>query len=212
MNLIAVEQGSDEWLEARLGLLTASRVADIMPGKRGQYLASREQLLDKLLAESFTKTASRNYQTKEMLWGVDKEDEARRLYELETGNKVTRVGIAMHPTIKNFGGSPDGLIGKEGFIEIKCPDSHNHMRTLRTGEIDEKYLFQMHALMSVTELQFCDFISYDPRFPEPTMQIKITRVERTDPLVDAIESEAVKFIGELNVNLEKLKVTYALEA
>jgi putative phage-type endonuclease len=216
MKHIACEQNSAAWFAARLGYLTASRVADIMPLKSGAYPTSRATLMDKLLAERLTKVNSNAFVTKAMEYGTATEPQARRVYAFERDVEVNPMGFVLHAHIEGFGASPDGLVvdGRdgEGLVEIKCPETWTHIRTLRTREVDVEYVMQVQAQLACTGLAFCDFVSFDPRLPEEAMQLYIQRLERDDQLIRDIEREASLFLEELQEEARDLLATYRLEA
>ena len=113
----------------------------------------------------------------------------------------------MHPTIADFGASPDGLIGSDGLIEIKCPNTATHIDTLLTGAVPQKYVLQMQTQMACTGRQWCDFVSYDPRMPAE-MQSWVKRVHRDDDLITEIEAETIKFLDELSATIAALRGQY----
>jgi putative phage-type endonuclease len=199
-------QRSDEWFAARRGKVTASRVIDILPGKSG-YTAARKNYMAELLCERLTGVSAESYQNAAMQWGTDTEPMARSVYEAVTGRMVKEVGFVPHPYIADFGASPDGVTGDcdmDICIEIKCPNTATHLQTLTTGEIDYKYIVQMHAAMICAVRSACDFISYDPRLPEK-LAIFIKRINRDFKLVSLIETEVIKFLGELDALEEAMR-------
>jgi putative phage-type endonuclease len=192
-------QRTEEWFSARRGKVTASRVIDILPGKSG-YTAARKNYMAELLCERLTGVSAESYQNAAMQWGTDTEPMARSVYEAVTGRMVEEVGFVPHPFIEGFGASPDGLtsdINTDITIEIKCPNTATHLQTLTTGDIDYKYIVQMHAAMMCTNCSACDFISYDPRLPEK-LAIFIKRVPRDINIAEVIHFEVTKFLGELD--------------
>ena len=118
-----IEQGTPEWHQLRLGKVTASRVADILATTRTGPSASRQNYLIELALQRSTGNIEPSYTNAAMEWGTQTEPQARVAYEVETGNFVDQVAFIDHTTIANFGCSPDGLIGDDGLIEIKCPNS-----------------------------------------------------------------------------------------
>ena len=102
-----------------------------------------------------------------------------------------------HPTIANSGASPDGLIGEDGLIEIKCPNTSTHIETLLGGSIPAKYMIQMQWQMACTGRAWCDFVSFDPRMPEE-MRLFVRRMERNDEWIVELEKEVAKFLEELD--------------
>lgn len=200
---IKAEQRTPEWFEARLGRATASRFGDIMAKTRSGYSASRKNYLAELLIQRLTKQIPDNYQSPAMLWGVENEPVAVLQYTLETGNGVEETSLWLHDEIE-AGASPDGLVGKDGLIEVKCPNSATHIETLHTGKLPTQYKAQVQGQMWVTNRNWCDFISYDPRLPENAQMIVI-RVERDDEYIKELVEEVESFLNELEEELEFVK-------
>jgi putative phage-type endonuclease len=146
--------------------------------------------------ESFTRAA--------MLWGVEKEEEARTAYSFVTGQEVIEVGLYKHPTIIGTHASPDGLVGDDGCIEIKCPNSATHIETLKSNRIANKYLMQMHWQMICADRQWCDFVSFDPRMPDHLM-LYVQRVERDADMQMYLETEVAKFLQEVEQDVIELQ-------
>ena len=190
-------QGSEDWFRARCGCVTASRISDLMAKTRTGWGASRKNYAAQLLAERLTGEVAESFSNAAMQWGTDTEPEARTTYEFWRNATVTEVGFVVHPSIKSAGASPDGLVGDDGLVEIKCPNTATHLDTLEGGKIDRKYLYQMQWQMACTGRQWCDFVSYDPRLPE-TYRIHIERVERDADLVAELETEVKAFIAEID--------------
>lgn len=204
MNIV---QGSPEWFAARLGKVTASRVADVIAKTKTGYSTSRENYMVELALERITGVRQEGYTNDAMKWGTENEPLARAAYEARTGELVEEVGLLLHPRIEHSGASPDGLVGKDGQIEIKCPQSATHVRTLRSGKPDGKYLTQMHWQLACTGRDWCDFISFDPRMPDG-LQLFVTRIERDNKFIQTLEQEIEVFLGELSdlvTDLLKLK-------
>lgn len=184
------EQGSDVWLRARIGLVTASRMADVVGTP-----AKRKALKMAILAERLTGMARDAYVSAAMQWGIDNEPMARSRYEEVTGQLVTQVGLALHPTIDGIGASPDGLVG-DGLIEIKCPETATHLQYMLDQVPPEQYRPQMLLQMAVTCRGWCDFVSYDPRLPAP-YDIFIVRYAPPLEEIQAAEMAAQKLLAEV---------------
>ena len=199
-----MEQGTAEWFEARLGKVTASRVADLSAKTKTGYSASRSAYMAELLVERITGKPVDKYKTPAMEWGTIQEPNAREVYEGLHGNLVETVGFVPHPKIPNSGASPDGLIADDGLVEIKCPTTITHLETVMSGEVPEKYMKQIAWQMACTGRQWCDFISYDPRVP-PNLAMFTKRVQRDEDLVKLLENEVILFLQELNDKLDILK-------
>ena len=204
-----MEQRSDAWHSARLGCVTASRISDVMAKiKGGKPAAVRENYAAQLVAERLTGERTDFFVSSAMQHGIDNEDRARALYELHGGHTVAEEGFVPHPTIEMSGASPDGLVGDDGLVEIKCPNTATHIATLRGASIDRKYLLQMQWQMKCCDRQWCDFVSFDPRLPLD-MQLHVRRVERDDDLLAEIEAEVTAFLAEVSEAVEDLENTYS---
>lgn len=191
-----IVQGSPEWFAQRLGKVTASRVADVIAKTRTGYGAERAKYMTQLLLERLTGNVAESFQNDAMRWGTETEPLARAAYEAHTGEIVEEVPMIPHPTIDMAGASPDGLVGSDGLLEIKCPTSATHVETLLSGKPAGKYVTQMQWQMSCTGRKWCDFVSFDPRFPAH-MQLFVTRVMRDEDAIKHLETEVVQFLTEL---------------
>ena len=199
-----MEQRTDEWYKARLGKVTASRVADVLAKTKTGVSASRANYLTELVVERLTGSPTETFMNDAMQWGTDTEPQARMAYEAYKNVLVDEEGFIDHPTIANFGCSPDGLVGEEGLIEIKCPNSKTAVETLIAGKAPSKYIPQMQTQMSVTCRKWCDFVSFDPRLPED-LQLFVIRVERDDEYIANLEKEVSAFLQEVDETVTKLK-------
>jgi hypothetical protein len=199
-----MEQRSDEWFAARLGKVTASRVADVIAKTKTGPSASRENYATQLVLERLTNKQAESYTNAAMQWGTDTEPMARQAYELKRGLFVNETGFVDHPTIEMSGASPDGLVGTDGLIEVKCPNSATHMETMLTQKVPAKYIPQMMWQMACTGRNWCDFVSYDPRFPE-NLQIFIERVTYDPTYVRMLELEITQFLDEITKKVETLR-------
>ena len=198
-----VNQRSADWFEARVGKVTASRIADVMAKTKTGYGASRKNYMADLICERLTGIKTDGYMNQAMQHGVDTEPEARQAYEVEKFCAVTETGFYICPDIPESGASPDGLIGDDGLIEIKAPNTSTHIDTLLSGAIDDKYIKQMQWQMYCTGRKWCDFVSYDNRLPE-NLRLFIKRVERDDKLIEEIKIEVVKFLAEVDDTVKRL--------
>ena len=199
-----MEQRSTEWFTARLGKVTASRVADVIAKTKTGYSTSRENYMAQLVCERMTGTQGESYSNAAMQWGTDQEPLARAAYEAIKDVLVDEVGFIVHPTINAAGASPDGLVGDDGLIEIKCPNTATHIDTLLSDKVPSKYNTQMQWQMVCTGRKWCDFVSFDPRMPEG-LQLFIQRVDFDAEYVKMLEAEITEFLGELETKIEKLK-------
>lgn len=199
-----LEQGSQRWREARCGLVTASRSADVVAStKKGDEAAARRNYRTELLCEILTGQPTEQYVTREMQWGADQEPFARAAYELERNVLVETCGFVQHPEIARFGASPDGLVGEVGLIQIKCPTTATHLSWILAGTIPLEHGPQMLAEMSCTGRDWCDFVSYDPRLPK-RLQMFIRRFPRHQQLIEALEREVEHFNAEIDAVLAQL--------
>ena len=198
-----VEQGTPEWFAARLGNVTASRVADVIAKTKSGYSASRENYMAQLICERMTNTVAESYSNAAMQWGTETEPLARAAYESYADVLVDEVGYIANPWIKRAGASPDGLIGKWGLIEIKCPNTATHIETLLSETVPTKYITQMQWQMACTGRVWCDFVSFDPRLPDG-LQLFVKRVERDAEYIAMLEQEVIKFLNELDEKIFKL--------
>jgi putative phage-type endonuclease len=192
----------EEWLQSRLGKVTASRVADVIAKTRSGYSASRDNYMAQLIVERLTGKPTESFSNAAMEWGTEQEPHARAAYAARTGELVEEVGFIDHPTIQGAGASPDGIVG-EGLVEIKCPQTNTILEWILTRTIPARYLAQMQFQMAVTNAKWCDFAAYDPRLPEH-LQLLIIRVERDDTRIAEIEAEVSMFLGELEDKVNKL--------
>lgn len=206
-----MDQHSQEWFAARIGKVTASRVADVMARTKTGYGASRANYMADLICERLTGERIEGFTNAAMQWGTDTEPQARAAYAFLTDVAVEEVGFVDHPTIQMFGASPDGLVGAKGLVEIKCPNTATHIDTLLNEAVAEKYRLQMHVQMICTGREWCDFVSFDPRLPAD-LQMWVSRVQRDDETVKAIEAEVQAFLAELDGKVAALRAKYMQEA
>lgn len=192
-----MEQRSEEWFARRLGKVTASRVADVMAKTRSGYGASRKNYMMELLCQRLTGQQQEGFCSAAMQRGTELEPVARSAYEIDTGNMVEECGLVAHPDIPMFGASPDGLVGDDGLLEIKCPNTAQHVEFLRTGVADARYQWQMLAQMACTGRGWCDFVSYDDRLPEP-LAYRCVRFERDEARIAEMTDEIRQFLAELD--------------
>lgn len=206
-----LEQRTDDWFAARAGKVTASALYKVMARTKTGYGADRANYRADLVTERLTGNPASSFSNAAMQWGIDQEPNARAAYAALTGEAPVEIGFADHPTIPMCGASPDGLVGFDGLVEIKCPNSATHIATLRGSGIDRKYMLQMHLQMICTERDWCDFVSYDPRLPEE-MMLHVVRVERNPALVVDIEDEIEKFLAEVDAEVADLRALYMKKA
>lgn len=196
-----IEQGSPEWFALRAGKVTASKVSDVMSAIT---TAGYKNYLADLVVERLTGKKTESFTNAAMQWGVDQEPIARAEYEVKTGNFVDQIAFVDHPTIANFGCSPDGLVGDDGLIEIKCPNTATHIDYVMQDKVPTKYIPQIQCQLAVTGRKWCDFVSFDPRLPDG-LQILIVRLERDDEYIEKLEARVIKFLDEVNSAVNGLK-------
>ena len=194
------EQRTEEWFADRLGKVTASRIADVMMKPTTAGYANYQA---QLVCERLTGQPTETFTSAAMQHGTDTEPQARAMYELTCGVDVVEVGFIPHPALEMSGASPDGLVGDDGLVEIKCPQPATHIKTLTGKNIDRKYLLQMQWQMACTGRQWCDFVSFCPSFPAD-LQIFVKRVERDAELVEEITAAVTQFLAGVDAMTETL--------
>ena len=208
-----MDQRTDEWYQARLSKVTASRMSDVLAKTKTGYSISRQNYLVQLVTERLTgQKADSFFMNQAMQDGVDREPIARKLYEVLNDVIVTEVGFFDHPTIAMSGASPDGAVNSKedgkyvGLIEIKCPIETTHTNTLISKSVPSKYMPQIQWQMASVSpnVKWVDFVSYNPNFPD-TMQLFVARVERDNAYIAELEAEVIKFLEEVDQTILKLK-------
>ena len=198
-----IKQGTPEWMAQRIGRVTASRVADVIAKTKTGYSASRDNYMAQLVCERMTNTVAESFTNSAMQWGTETEPLARAAYEAHADVLVDEVAMISHPTIEAAGASPDGLVGTEGQIEIKAPNSSTHIDTLLSQTVPSKYIPQIQFQLACTGRKWCDFVSFDPRLPKE-LQLFVKRVPRDDAYIQMLEEEVKKFLTELDGKITKL--------
>jgi hypothetical protein len=178
MEIINCIQGTDEWFNEKLGKFTASEAQAIAANGKGL-----ETLCLKLASQRLTGKRKESYLGADMKRGVELEPEARNLYELETDNTVGKVGFCKLD--EDTGASPDGLIGEDGLIEIKCFDDLNFLEYALSKKMDTGYVWQMQMQMFITGRQWCDYVVYNPNYKNSLI---IQRVNRDDRAIEKIKA------------------------
>lgn len=205
--MIGCDQRTPEWFAARLGKATASRICDVVARTKSGYSASRANYRAQLVAERLTGAPTETFSNAAMQWGTDTEAQARDAYRQHNLCDVVEVGFIDHPTIPNAGASPDGLIGEDGLLEIKCPTTNTHIDTLLGQAVPTKYLHQIMWQMACTGRKWCDFATFDPRLPE-AMQLLVIRVHEDGDMIAELEAEVSKFLAEVDETVAALKAKY----
>ena len=188
MMILPHEQRSPEWFKARLGVITASNFAKVL--SKG---TTRRTYMLQLAAETLSDAQQPSFCNDAMQWGIDHEDEAANAYEFLTGNTVEPVSLCLLDH-HNIGASPDGLVGDDGLIEIKCPNSTTHIEWAVAGKLPAKHKAQVQGQLWVTERAWCDFISYDPRLENSLFTVRVTR---DDKYIETLNNACMEFLSEL---------------
>jgi len=199
-------QGSDEWFSARRGKITASRLGDLMKKTKYGESTYKTRLRTELAIERITgKSASSVVMNQAMHDGIEREPEARQLFEAITGKEVALCGSFDHPSIVNTSASPDGLLrGENAILEIKCPTAVTHVKNVMADGMDRRYLYQVAWQMACTESTHGYFASYHPDFP-PELRLKVVRVERDDDLILDISKAVRQFDIEVEDLINNIK-------
>jgi len=205
MSHLTFEQGTDAWRSARAGRATASRFADVMATVKSGEAADRRNYRAQLVCEALTGKPMDAFATPAMRTGIEREPIARARYEAETGVIVERCGFFTIDGVR-AGASPDGLIGVDGVLEIKCPNAATHIDYLRlpAGKPPRAYVWQIQGEMLATGRAWCDFVSYHPDFPEP-LQLTIRRVLRDDDAIARLVDELKRFIADVDAEVSELQ-------
>ena len=202
-----IEQGSPEWFQKRYGNASASRIKDIIAKTKSGYSASRDNYLTELVLERFG-VFKEPFTTKSIEWGLEQEPFARARHEAEQNIFVEQCGYILHPTIAKSGASPDGLIGNEGVLEIKCPDTKTHFEYLIAEKVPAAYIPQMTWQIICTGRKWADFVSYDSRAPQGLDYFYI-RYTPEEGYMLQLEEEVKTFLKEVDEKFiqlsEKLK-------
>lgn len=198
-----MEQRSPEWWAARVGRVTASRIADVMARTKTGWGAPRKHYMEKLVAERLTGQPMPQRAVASLDRRLEMEPDARVAYEFYSDNEVIEVGFIEHPTIPNAGASPDGLIGEDGGLEIKCCDTATHVEILSTGVIDKGYIYQCDFGMACTERDWWDFVSFDPTMPEE-LKLFVKRIPRDDARIAEIEAAIIEFSAEVDAKVQQV--------
>jgi putative phage-type endonuclease len=199
-----VEQRTEDWLNARAGHVTASGVKNVRAKIKSGEAAGRKNYRMKLVMERIAQAPiNEGYTSAEMQRGIDLEPIARAHYEAFRGVLVTEVGFVLHPTIKGFGASPDGLVGEDGLVEIKCPNISTHIGYWMQDEPPSEYIDQMLAQLACTGRKWCDFVSYDDRVAED-LRLVVIRFEPKKEEIEQLEKEVIEFLLEVEAEVEKI--------
>ena len=202
--LVDVEQNSVEWLQMRVGMVTASRLEDVVKrltrktknGNKGDYAAARHSYLLEICAERLTGRSAEHFVTPYMEAGIENEPLARAAYEMQVDDEVLPGKFAIHPAIKWFGASVDARVGAVGGAEFKCLKPENHLQIIQNGVIPVEFAYQMVGEIACYELDYCDFVSFCPWMPKP-MRLFVRRMQRNDEIIAKMEDEVLSFVEDV---------------
>jgi putative phage-type endonuclease len=204
-----MEQRTDEWWSARRGKITASRIGDVVARnqpKKGQsvgdWSARRNNYLAEKVAERITGKNRDRRKVASLDHRVELEPDARAEYEFYYEAEIQVVGFIDHPRIPMAGASPDGLVGDEGGVEIKCCDAEGHIEIIKHEFIAPDYLYQIHFNMACTDRMWWDFIAFNPDMP-PDGRLFVKRVERDETIISWIEDCVIEFNAEVDRKVEE---------
>ena len=208
MEIVDVEQNSDAWKAIKAGKVSASRISDLLAGGKG---LTRAAYMNDLLVERLTGEFTEGFESADTRRGKELEPQARAAYAFVRRVEIRQVGFVLHPRIAGAGSSPDGLIGDDGGLEIKCPKAANHLEYLDGGTLPKTYRDQIQFNISTTGRAWWDFASFHPAFPAG-MDLHVRRIERDDRAIAEMETEIVRFLAELETKLAALRARYGQEA
>jgi len=191
------KQGSHDWLMSRVGKISASRMADVMAKTKTGYGAARERYASQLIAERISNKPVSQFISAAMQHGIDTEKEAREFYEGFYDCEVKQVGFIEHPTMVYAGASPDGLVGDDGLLEIKCPETTTYFDVILYDSPPDKYVLQCQWQMACTNTSWCDLMFYDNRVPDEYAH-KVFRIYRDEARIEQLEREVENFNDEIN--------------
>ena len=197
-------QRTPAWRAARVGKVTASRIGDVIARTKSGYAAARANYAAELICERLTGRPGESFVSGAMQWGIDQEARALARYQFERDAEVRLVGFLDHPALPFAGASPDGLVGEDGLVELKCPTTATHLGTLLGEAPPAKHLAQVQWQMAVTGAAWCDLVSYDPRAPFE-LQVFIRRIQRDAAIIAALEAEVTRFLAEIEAAVAKLR-------
>jgi hypothetical protein len=189
-------QGSEEWLETRLGRPTASNFGKLIT-PTGKASTSAQSYIDELIAQRITGEIPEFFKSEAMQRGNDLEPIAKSLYEFTYDVDVKEVGLCLHDRYE-CGASPDGLVGLDGGLEIKCPLPHTHVSYLRDGCIPAKYIPQVQGCLWITEREWWDFMSY-----HPSMEDLIVRVYRDNAYITKLAEQVIRAVEIIETESNK---------
>ena len=204
MNIIETcEQGSAEWLSLRLGKVTASKVSDVLSKGRGSAPSKMsETYMIELIAEVLTGNSKPFFENDAMRWGTETEPQARAMYAVNNDFvDVKEVAFVEHN--EQIGISPDGLIGEDGLLEAKCPNTTTQLKRALSDDYSADYKAQIQMQLWVTEREWCDFLSFDPRLDCEAGYLQ-QRVFRDEEYIEEMKTKVYAFVEKMNEIIEQL--------
>lgn len=199
MQILNLEQNSQEWLDARKGVVTASAFSKVITPAKGDKSTSAKSYMYELIAEKLGAT-NESYSNEWTERGHELEDMARSTFEFVTDLKVDLAGMIKTDCGK-IGCSPDGLIGEDGGLEIKCPKASTHVKYLIDGNLPLEYKTQVQGSMMVSERKWWYFMSYHPELPP-----LILKIERDEEFIAKMRSHIDDLLIEIEENMKKINV------
>ena len=188
----------------KIGWVGASRINDIMAkGRGGSEAVTRKNYKAELIAMRLTGERQESYTSPAMLWGIENEPNAKRAFEFLKDVIIVDTPFVPHPDIDWAGASPDGLVGDDETVEIKCPNTATHIDYLLSGVAPTAYIKQIQWQLCVTGRKRCNFISYDPRMPID-LQLFHVVVERDEKLISEIADAVKLFLYEIENTIKAL--------
>jgi len=198
------EQGSPEWLSLRLGKVTASRIKEVLANGRGNAPSKMaESYMIELVAEILTGESKPFFENDAMRWGTETEDEARAVYSIKNSRfDVEEVAFIEHSEF--IGMSPDGLVGDDGLLEIKCPNTTTQLKRALSDDYSKDYKAQIQMQLWVSGRDWCDFVSFDPRLDCAAGYLE-QRVYRDNSYISDMQDKTFEFVGKIKELINKLK-------
>ena len=200
---IHIEQGTDEWKRARLGYVSASNLDAVMAKGKSGEATTRKNYKIRLVAERLTGDIGDSYSNAAMEWGVQTESQAAMAYEVAKETLLDKTGFWKHNQIQWLGCSPDRLVGNDGLVEIKCPNTTTHIDYWLAKKVPSEYVKQVQGQLWVMEREWCDFVSFDPRLPEKN-RLLIVRAYRDEEFIKQMQQEVKQFLNEVEALIIKL--------
>lgn len=218
MSNMELEQGTDEWRLARCGKATSSSIYKVIAKTKSGWGAERKNYRAQLVRERVTQRPLRGYVSKAMEQGILREPDARACYAMRNNIEVIQVGFVDHPTIPMSGCSPDGYVGVNGGLEIKCPEDAAHLDFLQTDKIDTDYLKQIAWMFAChPERKWWDYVSYNPDWENTPgfkdLSYRSKRIHRAGlaDLIAELEKEVPIFLKEVDDEVAEMHAKYGLQ-